>query len=96
MKEELINEVQRRMLPYLNNEQLLRLKDALDAALCGNFIINAAYSAASSASAMKELAISKALVRLLANVICDLYRSAFSFASKVFTVSRSLCRVESI
>lgn len=40
MKEELINEVQRRMLPYLNNEQLLRLKDALDAALCGLTISN--------------------------------------------------------
>ena len=39
MKEELINEVQRRMLPYLNNEQLLRLKDALDAALCGLTVI---------------------------------------------------------
>lgn len=35
MKEELINEVQRRMLPYLNNEQLFRLRDALDAVLCG-------------------------------------------------------------
>lgn len=41
MKEELINEVQRRMLPYLNNEQLLRLKDVLDAALCGLTISNA-------------------------------------------------------
>lgn len=40
MKEELINEVQRRMLPYLNNEQLLRLKDALDAALYGLTISN--------------------------------------------------------
>lgn len=35
MKEEIINEVQRRMLPYLNNEQLLRLKEVLDDALCG-------------------------------------------------------------
>lgn len=40
MKEELINEVQRRMLPYLNNEQLLRLKDALSTALCGLTVSN--------------------------------------------------------
>ncbi len=40
MKEELINEVQRRMLPYLNNEQLLRLKDVLDTALCGLIVKN--------------------------------------------------------
>lgn len=29
MKEELINEIERQMLPYLNNEQLLRLQDVL-------------------------------------------------------------------
>lgn len=40
MKDELINEVQRRMLPYLNNEQLLRLKDALDVALYGLTVSN--------------------------------------------------------
>lgn len=35
MKDQLINEVQRRMLPYLNNEQLLQLKSALDESLHG-------------------------------------------------------------
>lgn len=35
MKEQLINEIQRRMLPYLNNEQLMQLKDALVEALHG-------------------------------------------------------------
>lgn len=40
MKKELINEVQRRMLPHLNNEQLLYLRDALDAALCGLMVSN--------------------------------------------------------
>ncbi|MPM50344.1 Tyrosine recombinase XerC [bioreactor metagenome] len=33
MKEELINEIERQMLPYLNNEQLLRLQDVLSKAL---------------------------------------------------------------
>lgn len=40
MKEELISEVQRRMLPYLNNEQLLQLKDVLEITLCGLTISN--------------------------------------------------------
>ncbi len=35
MKEDLINEIQRRMLPYLNNEQLMQLQDALNKALQG-------------------------------------------------------------
>lgn len=35
MKERLISEVQRRMLPYLTNEQLAHLRNALSAALCG-------------------------------------------------------------
>ena len=35
MKEQLIHEVQRKMLPYLNNEQLLQLGDALSEALRG-------------------------------------------------------------
>lgn len=30
MKEQLINEIQRKMLPYLNNEQLLQLKNVLN------------------------------------------------------------------
>lgn len=34
MKEQLINEIQRKMLPYLNNEQLLRLRNILDETLC--------------------------------------------------------------
>ena len=33
MKEQLIQEIQRKMLPYLNNEQLLQLGDALTNAL---------------------------------------------------------------
>ena len=35
MKEQLIQEIQRKMLPYLNNEQLLQLGDALAEALRG-------------------------------------------------------------
>ena len=35
MKEELINEIERQMLPYLNNEQLLRLQDVLSTTLSG-------------------------------------------------------------
>ena len=35
MTEQFISEVQRRMLPYLNNAQLLQLKTALTAALQG-------------------------------------------------------------
>ena len=35
MKEELITEIQRRMLPYLTNEQLAHLRDVLDYALHG-------------------------------------------------------------
>lgn len=35
MNEELINEIERQMLPYLNNEQLLRLQDALSKTLSG-------------------------------------------------------------
>lgn len=35
MKEQLINEIQRKMLPYLNNEQLLQLGSALAEALQG-------------------------------------------------------------
>lgn len=35
MKEQLIHEIQRRMLPHLNNEQLLRLKEAVEQALSG-------------------------------------------------------------
>lgn len=35
MKEELINEIERQMLPYLNNEQLLKLQDILSKTLCG-------------------------------------------------------------
>ena len=30
MKEQIINEIQRKMLPYLNNEQLIQLKDILN------------------------------------------------------------------
>jgi len=40
MKEDLINEIQRRMLPYLNNEQLMRLREALDKALQGVTVTN--------------------------------------------------------
>lgn len=40
--------------------------------------------------------ISKAFIRLFPKVICDLYLSGFSFASKVIIVSRNLCNVESI
>ena len=35
MKEQLIHEIQRKMLPYLNNEQLLQLGDALTETLRG-------------------------------------------------------------
>ncbi len=35
MKEKLIDDIQRRMLPYLNNEQLVQLKEALGKALQG-------------------------------------------------------------
>lgn len=35
MKERLISDIQRRMLPYLNNEQLMQLRDAMDKALQG-------------------------------------------------------------
>lgn len=35
MKDQLITEVQRRMLPYLTNEQLAHLKEAMAVALCG-------------------------------------------------------------
>ena len=35
MKEQLIQEIQRKMLPHLNNEQLLQLGDALTEALQG-------------------------------------------------------------
>ncbi len=35
MKEQLIQEIQRKMLPYLNNEQLLQLGSALAEALQG-------------------------------------------------------------
>ena len=35
MKEELINEIERQMLPYLDNEQLLRLQDVLAKTLSG-------------------------------------------------------------
>ena len=35
MKEQLIQEIQRKMLPYLNNEQLLQLGDALTETLRG-------------------------------------------------------------
>lgn len=35
MKDELINEIERQMLPYLNNEQLLKLQDILSKTLCG-------------------------------------------------------------
>ena len=31
MKNQIINEIQRKMLPYLNNEQLLHLKAVLEA-----------------------------------------------------------------
>ena len=33
MKEEIINEIQLQMLPYLNNEQLKHLQNALNATL---------------------------------------------------------------
>ena len=35
MKEQLISEIQRKMLPYLNNEQLLQLRSALSETLQG-------------------------------------------------------------
>ena len=35
MKEQLISEIQRKMLPYLNNEQLMQLKSALSETLQG-------------------------------------------------------------
>lgn len=41
MKEELITEIQRRMLPYLTNEQLARLRDVLDYTLHGVTITRA-------------------------------------------------------
>ncbi len=49
-----------------------------------------------SSFSINQFAISKALTRLFANVICDLYLSVFSLASKVFIVSFNLCKVESI
>ncbi len=39
MKEEIITEVQRQMLPYLNNEQLMRLQEAMEYALHGVQIV---------------------------------------------------------
>ena len=35
MKDQLFNEIQRRMLPYLNNEQLMQLRNAMSEALQG-------------------------------------------------------------
>ena len=35
MKEQLINEIQQQMLPYLNNEQMLQLRDTLEHSLYG-------------------------------------------------------------
>lgn len=35
MKDQFFNEVQRRMLPYLNNEQLMQLRNAVSEALQG-------------------------------------------------------------
>lgn len=35
MKNQIINEIQRKMLPYLNNEQLLHLKMVLETSLQG-------------------------------------------------------------
>ena len=35
MKKQIINEIQRKMLPYLNNEQLLHLKAVLEASFQG-------------------------------------------------------------
>ena len=35
MKEQFVNEIQRKMLPYLNNEQLVQLKNILNETLCG-------------------------------------------------------------
>ena len=35
MKDQFFNEVQRRMLPYLNNEQLMQLRNAMSEALQG-------------------------------------------------------------
>lgn len=40
MKEQLINEIQRKMLPYLNNEQLIKLRDILNETFCGIMINN--------------------------------------------------------
>lgn len=39
MKEQLITEVQQRMLPYLNNEQLRKLRMAMEYCLCGMEIV---------------------------------------------------------
>lgn len=39
MKEQLITEVQQRMLPYLNNEQLRKLRMAMEHCLCGMEIV---------------------------------------------------------
>lgn len=38
MKKQIINEIQRKMLPYLNNEQLLHLKAVLEASFQGVII----------------------------------------------------------
>ena len=38
MKNQIINEIQRKMLPYLNNEQLLHLKAVLEASFQGVII----------------------------------------------------------
>lgn len=35
MKERLIHEIQQQMLPYLNNEQMLRLRESLEHSLHG-------------------------------------------------------------
>ena len=35
MKNQIINEIQRKMLPYLNNEQLLQLKMVLETSFQG-------------------------------------------------------------
>ena len=44
MTEQLITEIQRKMLPYLNNEQLMHLRDAMAETLEGATITSVSYT----------------------------------------------------
>ena len=57
MTEQLITEIQRKMLPYLNNEQLMHLRDAMAETLEGATITydGSAIPAAEETDAVKHL-----------------------------------------